>query len=1323
MKSKNIFQVLLLTLLILCVAHLGVAQTPQPPSVWDVSGAGNSTIQGFAAEFSVNLGETIHFKVNTTASAYRFDIYRLGYYGGNGAALIATVNPSVTLPQTQPACKTDAATRLYDCGNWANSGQWAVPLNAKSGIYFAKITRTDNNAASHIYFIVRNDASTSDILFQASDTTWYAYNQFGGNSVYGANGSNSFSNALRAYKVSYNRPIDTRGWNAWSFLFNAEYPMIRFLEANGYDVSYIAGRDVDQRGSLLLNHKIYLSTGHDEYWPATQRANVEAARDAGVNLAFYSGNEVFWKVRWENSIDGSNTPYRTMVCYKETHANAKIDPTATWTGTWRDPRFSPPSDGGKPENSLTGTLFAVNDINPGETITVPDTDGKMRFWRNTNIATLASGASTQLSGQTLGVEWDEDTDNGFRPAGAFRLSTTTYNVPYYLLDYGSTYGPGTAVHHMMLYRAASGALVFGSGTMQLAWALDSNHDNVSSPNPAVDQRMQQATINLFADMGVQPTTLMAGLVAATKSTDTFAPTSTITFPLAGAVISAGTAVTITGTAADTGGGVVAGVEVSVDNGATWHVANGRSSWTYSWVSGGTTAIIKSRAVDDSANLQTTPASVTVNAGGGGAGGKTLGYTTIGSQADSGDSNYIDAVRFTMPNETGTAKSMSVYIMGPAGAAPNNQYSMAIYANSGSAPGALIASTATGTVTPNAWNTIPIAANLSPNTTYWLAYNTNGNSVTYNNMKFDAGAAGQLAWRAQAFGTWPTTFGSATGSSPAMFSIYVLYDTAGDTTNPSATTGLTANGSFGTASLSWTAATDNVGVVKYDVYRSTTSGFTPSVANRVAQPIGTTYNDTGLAAGTYYYLVAAEDAAGNIGTASNQASAIVTSDTQAPSNPSNLAALVSGTTASLAWTGSTDNVAVTKYDVYRSTTNGFAPSVANRIAQPTTTSYSDAGLAVGTYYYLVAAEDAVGNISTSSNQTTAVIPDTAAPTTPASLAAVVTTSSVSLSWTASTDNIGVTKYDVYRSTTSGFVPSAANLIAQPTTNSYVNSGVADATYYYVVKAEDLAGNLSGASNQATAIVDTTLPSVPSNLLAVAASGSSINLTWGASTDTGSGVAGYRIYRGAAANSLVQVGTSTVASFTDTGLTSNTTYYYAVAAVDGANNLSTQAGPVSATTSALATFQLGTTAVGTISDDGYANTMSAFRYQTGAAQSGAVSSITVYLPAPIGASPNNLFQVAIYADAAGVPGALIASSASQTITAVGWKSVPITATLAANTAYWLVYNTNAAVAANNSLILSPGGTYKWKSQTFGTWPATFGTTQGSSTNTASIYATVN
>ncbi len=577
-----------------------------PESEWGITGAGSSTIQGFATEMSVNVGETEGFKIDTPASSYRLDIYRMGYYGGLGARKVATVDPTVIA--NQPSCLTNSTTGLVDCGNWTRNAAWTVPPDAVSGVYFAKLVRTDGTAgSSHVFFVVRNDSSGSKLLFQTSDTTWQAYNQYGGNSLYVG------SPAGRAYKVSYNRPFTTRGTGPEDFVFNAEYPMVRWLESNGYDVSYTSGADTDRRGAELLEHQAFLSVGHDEYWSGQQRANVEAARAAGVNLAFFSGNEIFWKTRWENSIDGSGTPYRTLVSYKETHANQVIDPQdpPTWTGTWRDPRFSPPADGGRPENGLSGTIFTANccAIN----MVVGSADGKMRFWRNTRVANLATNATTTVGSSIIGYEWDEDADNGSRPPGLIRLSETTGSAQV-LRDYGSSYAQGTATHAMTMYRAASGALVFGAGSVQWAWALDSNHDRGSG---AADSAAQQATVNLLADMRVQPTTLQPGLTAATASTDTAAPTSTITAPANNATVPTGNPITVTGTAADAGGGRVGGIEVSTDNGSTWHRATGRESWSYTFTpSSAATLTIRSRATDDSGNIESPTPSITVTVGSG-----------------------------------------------------------------------------------------------------------------------------------------------------------------------------------------------------------------------------------------------------------------------------------------------------------------------------------------------------------------------------------------------------------------------------------------------------------------------------------------------------------------------------------------------------------------------------------------------------------------------------------------------------------------------------------------------------------------------------------
>ncbi len=573
-----------------------------PPSEWDVEGAGDPSIQGFATEISVDRGETVHFKVDTASDEYRLDVYRMGYYGGDGARKVDTVEPSAALPQKQPGCDTKPSTGLVDCGNWAESASWAVPADAVSGIYFAKLVREDQPSdGSQILFVVRDDGGGSDLLFQTSDTTWEAYNRYGGNSLYvGGPGANPG----RAYEVSYNRPLTTRGTAPEDAPFSAEYPMVRWLERNGYDVSYFTGVDADRRGSEILDHEAYLSVGHDEYWSGAQRANVEAARDAGVDLAFFSGNEIFWKTRWEDGIDGSGADHRTLVAYKETHANAKIDPEANvWTGTWRDPRFSPPADGGKPENSLSGTIFMVDEGTAA--IRVPAADGRLRLWRDTGIASLGPGETATLGEDTLGYEWDEDVDNGFRPPGLMDLSSTTVEVPQRLVDYGSNYAPGTGTHHLTLYRAPNGALVFGAGTVQWSWGLDGEHDR---GNTKPDSRMQQATVNLLADMGVKAGSLQGGLFAATQTTDADPPTSAIGSPGEGAQLESGEAVTIGGTATDasgeTAGGQVAGIEVSTDGGQHWHPADGRDQWTYAWTPGAVGKVtIEARAVDDSGNLE------------------------------------------------------------------------------------------------------------------------------------------------------------------------------------------------------------------------------------------------------------------------------------------------------------------------------------------------------------------------------------------------------------------------------------------------------------------------------------------------------------------------------------------------------------------------------------------------------------------------------------------------------------------------------------------------------------------------------------------------
>src|SRR5262249_37672193 len=137
--------------------------TGNASSEWDVSGSGDASIQGFTTSISVNRGETVHFKIATDASLYHLEIYRMGYYGGAGAGEVAIQRPSAALPQSPRACNFTPGVNLVAWGNWAGSAQWGVPANAASGIYFAKLVRDSGQiGASHVFFIVRDDSSSSD---------------------------------------------------------------------------------------------------------------------------------------------------------------------------------------------------------------------------------------------------------------------------------------------------------------------------------------------------------------------------------------------------------------------------------------------------------------------------------------------------------------------------------------------------------------------------------------------------------------------------------------------------------------------------------------------------------------------------------------------------------------------------------------------------------------------------------------------------------------------------------------------------------------------------------------------------------------------------------------------------------------------------------------------------------------------------------------------------------------------------------------------------------------------------------------------------------
>ena len=337
-------------------------------------------------------------------------------------------------------------------------------------------------------------------------------------------------------------------------------------------------------------------------------------------------------------------------------------------------------------------------------------------------------------------------------------------------------------------------------------------------------------------------------------------------------------------------------------------------------------------------------------------------------------------------------------------------------------------------------------------------------------------------------------------------------------------------------LTWTASTDNAGVTGYRVYRN---------GSQVGTTAGTGYSDTGLSEATSYtYTIAAYDDEGNLSSPCGGV-AVYTADATTPSVPSNLQGTAASTSQiNLTWTASTDNLAVTGYRVYR---NG------SLVASPAGTSYNDTGLTEATSYsYRVLAYDAGGNESAQCGAVAVSTADATAPSVPSNLqGTAASTSQINLTWTASTDNVGVTGYKVYRNGSQVGTTAGA---------SYSDTGLSEATSYsYRVLAYDAGGNESAQCGAvAVSTADATAPSVPSNLQGTGASASQVNLTWTASTDN-VGVTGYRVYRNGS-----QVGTTAGASYSDTGLSEVTSYSYTVAAYDAAGNASAQCGAVAVST---------------------------------------------------------------------------------------------------------------------------------------------------------------
>jgi len=432
-------------------------------------------IEGYASKTSVNRGDTIDLFVSTRDPRYSIDVFRMGWYGGAGAR--KTAGPIERTGILQPMPAPDPVPRLVEC-------RWRDPYSLTtrdadsawpSGVYLARLTAHPSNAQSFIVFVVRDDARASALLFQSSVTTFAAYNNWGGASLYGFN-----SGDKPARKVSFDRPYAINPYGvrldgASDFLRRWEYNAVRFLEREGYDLTYITNVDTHERGDALLRHRIVLSVGHDEYWSRPMRQHFEAARDRGVHLAFLSAGDSLWQIRFEANSSGVEN--RTIVAYKE--AADTDDPLATdrdpqnnrlITGRWRDRPIS------RPEERLIGVMYTADPVD-GDLVV---DDASHWAFDGTNLK-----RGDTLPG-LLGYEVDAIYGGG--PPGLSRLAHSPF------VDQGKT-----RYADMTIYTAPSGALVFATGSMQWNWGLD-GYNAPAWHSLRVSESAQRITRNVLERM-------------------------------------------------------------------------------------------------------------------------------------------------------------------------------------------------------------------------------------------------------------------------------------------------------------------------------------------------------------------------------------------------------------------------------------------------------------------------------------------------------------------------------------------------------------------------------------------------------------------------------------------------------------------------------------------------------------------------------------------------------------------------------------------------------------------------------------------------------
>ena len=422
---------------------------PPPPGTanWRITYPGpEHAIEGFADRTSTLPGQPVQLFVSTTADSFTATAYRIGNYTGSEALQVFKSAP-------QPGAKQ--ADYLVQQPTHTVVAPWKPSLKLETtgwqpGDYLIRLDGA-NGVQQFVPLTVRTPSNAGRIVIINAVTTWQAYNRWNGYSLYrGRDGKYS----TRSRAVSFDRPYQADTMQGAGDFLYFEFPFLIFAERSGHQLGYATDVDLHADPHLLDGARAVVTLGHDEYWSANMRNNVVTARDAGVNLAFLGGNEIYRHMRFEPSPLG---PSRIEVDYKSFAEDpaSKIDPMDA-TQEWRDP----PNP--RPESVILGNFYRCNPVSADMVVAAPDS------WLLKGIVVPEQRLPGMVGNEYESVDLDVPTP---RPLQVLFHSPITCRGGFGFQD--TSY-----------YTAPSGAGVFSSGTQRWICGLD---PGCTFPGPAVDK--------------------------------------------------------------------------------------------------------------------------------------------------------------------------------------------------------------------------------------------------------------------------------------------------------------------------------------------------------------------------------------------------------------------------------------------------------------------------------------------------------------------------------------------------------------------------------------------------------------------------------------------------------------------------------------------------------------------------------------------------------------------------------------------------------------------------------------------------------------------